>query len=231
VQPGEVVAVVDLRGARAGQRLFHVLTDAVRVPFGIDVSQINPPTVPLTFERSATRMVPVVPAVDGEPAVGFIAGQVLADPQTVEVVGPESRLKELREATTEPVSLKNATASIQDTVTVGVVDPALRLRVPQSATVTVDILPAPIERAIYDIPVRVRNLSRGLEVTVNPSRVTVILRGARTALGSLDQSGLEAWVDAASLSAGRYALPVRFDPGREYGISRVEPAEVQVRLQ
>jgi hypothetical protein len=97
--------------------------------------------------------------------------------------------------------------------------------------VTVDILPAPVERAVRDVPVRVRNVGRGLRATADPPRITVFLRGAREALGSLDVSELEAWVDAASLGPGRYTLPIRFDPGVDYGILRVEPGTIQVRVR
>jgi YbbR domain-containing protein len=231
LDPGEVVAVLDLRGARPGQRLFHLLTDEVRTPFGIEVSQISPSTVPLSFERSGVRRVPVVPAVEGEPASGFVAGRISVDPASVEVVGALSRLNAISEATTEPVSIANAVRSIRDTVTIGVIDPGLRLREPQSATVVVTILPAPIERAVQDVSVRVRNLSPGRRGTATPPRVTVVLRGARETLGSLDVSRLEAWVDALSLEPGRYALPVKVDPGTDYGVARVEPGTVQLRVR
>jgi YbbR domain-containing protein len=231
LQPGEVVAVVDLRGARPGQRLFHLLTDEVQVPFGIEVAQVNPPTVPVTFERSGSRSVPVVPAIEGEPAVGYVSGEVTIDPARVEVVGPVSRLAQLREATTEPVLITNATQVVRDTVTVGVTDPALRLRQPRSASVTVQIRPAPIERAVHDVPVHIRNMERGRRATVVPPRVSVVLRGSRDALGSLDVSTLDAWVDLERLQPGRYALPVKVETGRDFGLVRVEPNTVDVRVR
>jgi YbbR domain-containing protein len=231
LEPGEVVAVLDLRGARPGQRLFHLLTDEVRVPFGTEVAQVTPPTVALTFERSGSRTVPVVPAIEGDPAPGYIAGQVTVDPPAVEVVGPVSRLNALREATTEPVSIENARAPVRDNVTIGAMDAAVRLREPRSATVTVRILPAPIERAVRDVPVRARHLGRSLRVSIEPTRVTVMLRGPREALGALSVGDLEAWVDAASLGPGRYNLPVRFDQEKDYAIAHAEPASVQVRIR
>src|SRR5207244_2253384 len=45
IAAGELVAVLDLRSARAGQRLFHLGGDDVRTPFGVDVVQVNPSTV------------------------------------------------------------------------------------------------------------------------------------------------------------------------------------------
>ena len=39
---GELVAVLDLRSARTGRRLFHLGGADVRTPFGVDVVQVNP---------------------------------------------------------------------------------------------------------------------------------------------------------------------------------------------
>jgi YbbR domain-containing protein len=90
--PGDVVAVIDVRTARTGRRLFNLSNEQVRTPFGIEVSQVTPPTVTLAFEQSDTKRVPVVPAIEGEPAPGFVRGKTSAEPGTVDVVGPRSAL-------------------------------------------------------------------------------------------------------------------------------------------
>src|ERR1051325_11388908 len=71
LDPGEVVAVVDLTAGRPGSRLFPLRSEAVRTPFGVEVAQVLPSTVSLELERSATRVIPVKPVVQGEPAPGF----------------------------------------------------------------------------------------------------------------------------------------------------------------
>lgn len=231
LEAGEVVAVLDLAGARPGQRLFHLLTDEVRSPFGIQVAQISPPTVSLEFEKTGSKTVPVNPAVEGEPAPGFVAGRVTVDPQKVEVTGPESRLATLKEATTEPVSIENATAQVRDVVTVGVVDSALRLREARTAAVTVDVVPAPIERTVHDVPVLTRNLPARTTVQMSPSSVSVVVRGQREAIAGLSGDDLRVVVDLANLPRGRYVLPVRLEPGGGYGLVRAEPSAVEVRIR
>jgi hypothetical protein len=71
VSPGDVVAVLDLRGARPGERLFHLTPDQVRAPFGVEVVQVTPPTVAVVFDKTATRTVPIRPAIEGKPAPGI----------------------------------------------------------------------------------------------------------------------------------------------------------------
>src|SRR5690606_34068412 len=97
---GELVAVLDLRGARPGQRLFPLTNNDVRTPFGLEVVQITPSNIPIFFELSAAKTVPVIPQVEGEPAEGYIVGTVSADPAIVEIVGPESAVERMMQAIT-----------------------------------------------------------------------------------------------------------------------------------
>src|SRR6185436_18737808 len=162
VGQGDVVAVLDLRTAKSGRRLFPIGPDQVRVPYGVEVVQVSPSAVAMAFEASASRQVPVVPAVDGRPAPGYVVGAMTAEPATVEVVGPESAVKRASEAMTEPVSVAGARDRVQETVTIGVLDPSLRLKNPRPATVTVQIVPAPLERTLRNRPVHLRSLAENL---------------------------------------------------------------------
>lgn len=230
LQPGDIVAILDLEPARPGSRLFHLRTDQVRAPFGVTVSQVIPQTVSLAFEIGESRLVPIRAHVEGEPAPGYIVGRTTVTPSSVEVVGPSSDLHALRNATTEPVSIDQATTLVEESVTVGVDDSALRLREPVSATVRVEILPAPIERTFAGLRVVPRNTPRGTEADIAVP-VSLAVRGGREALSQLDASQIVLFVDLAGLGPGRYNLPVRVEPSRAFGVSRIEPAVVEVRIR
>ena len=142
IAAGELVAVLDVRAARAGQRLFHLTTAEVRAPFGVDVVQVTPSNVSMLFEKSETKAVPVIPEIEGQPASGFVVGGFIADPSSVVIIGSGSALKNLSQATTESVSVNGARSAVTESVTVGVTEPSVRLREPQVARVTVKIVPA-----------------------------------------------------------------------------------------
>lgn len=141
VGTGDMSAVIDLATARPGRRLFHITQNQVSVPYGLQIVQVGPSTVTMEFELSAIRRVHVEPDIDGRPAAGFEVTSVKAEPDTVEVAGPETALKRLQAAITEPVSVADQTRTVREVVTIGVPDPTLRLRVPQTAIVTVTIVP------------------------------------------------------------------------------------------
>jgi len=116
-------------------------------------------------------------------------------------------------------------------VTVGVVDPSVRLTQPRSAEVTVEIWPAPVERQISDVPVRYRNLTQGLRANISPQLVLVNARGSKEALAGIRGDGVQAFVDLAGLGSGRYNLRVQVDPADSFGVIAIDPAIVSVTIR
>ena len=227
VATGELVAVVDLRTARSGQRLFHLTAVDVRAPFGVEVVQISPSNVSMAFEPSATKVVPVVPGLEGEPADGYVAGTVKSDPATVQVVGPRGAVARLTAAITEPVSITGATGPVTDMVNVGLVDPSVRLVKPGSAQITVNIVGAPVEWAIAGIPIRQPEIG---SIEIAPAEVTVFVRGPRETRGSRVED-FEATIDIEGLRPGSFQLPVNVIPPARVGIIKIEPPHVRVRIR
>jgi YbbR domain-containing protein len=230
VGTGDVVAVLDLRSARSGRRLFPMTPDQVRAPFGVEVVQVTPSAVAMAFEASATREVPVLPSVDGRPAPGFVVGQMSAEPKTVEVIGPESAVRRATEVLTEPVPVTGAKAAVRQAVILGLLDPSLRLKSARSATVTVQVVPAPLERTLHNRPVHLRNLDPSLQAEAEPSIVELTLRGNHEALNRVAADDIMAFIDLAGLGPGQYTLDVHADSSPDAGVTRIQPASVQVRI-
>jgi YbbR domain-containing protein len=229
--PGEVVAGLNLQTARPGSRLFHLLADEIRVPYGVQVTQVTPASLSLTFEKMGSRIVPVVPAVEGDPAPGYIAGRVTANPAVVEVVGPMSLLQDLKTATTESIVISQATRTVQDRVTVGVASDKLRLREARTAIVTVEIAPVGVERELQGLVLVDENLADGLKARFLPANVRVVVRGPQKAVEQIEPDKLEPQVDLAGLAAGKFTLPVHVGSlPPQVDVVRIEPASVQVRI-
>jgi YbbR domain-containing protein len=230
VGPGDIVAVLDLRGARPGRRLFQLSPEQVRAPFDVQVVQVAPSSVAMVFENSATQQVPIAPSIEGTPAPGYVVGKVTVEPKTVEVTGPESSVSQATEALTEAVSVAGARDQVTESVTVGLIDPALRLKNPRPATVRVEVLPGPRERMLRDQPVRLRNLGVNLSAQAVPSTVEVVLRGSREGLSRVEPGHVNAFVDLVGLGPGDYPLEVRVDASADAFVARIEPGGVRVRI-
>jgi YbbR domain-containing protein len=226
----ELVATVEVSAARPGRRMFHLLPDHVSTPVGVRVLNIVPATIALTFEASTSKTVPVVPAIEGEPAAGYVMGRVTASPAAVEVVGPESVVRQLTEATTEPVNVRGAMGRVRDTVTIGVPESNVRLKVPRSATVVVEVKPAPVERTVRGVPLILLHLGRGLRAAAAPATVTVTARGPADVVTAIEGARVPAFVDLSGLKKGRYNLPVRIDATSGFSVVGLDPAAVRISI-
>jgi YbbR domain-containing protein len=227
IAPGELVALLDLRAARAGPRLFHLNHADVRTPFGVQVVQVTPSNLWITLERSASKVVPIVPEVDGEPAPGYVVGTIRADPPTVEVIGPAGALERLTSAITEPISVRDATGTVTEDVNVGTANPSIRLRAPMRARVTVHVAQEPVEWTVLDVPVRVRDSPDDARIV--PPTVSIRVRGPREAM-SREAHHFDASVEVAGLEPGQHARPVRVVPPASLAVLEVQPAQVRVRI-
>ena len=229
--PGDLVATIDLSSAQAGRRLFHLSPERVKAPFAVAVTQLTPSSVAIRFEQSATRIVPVQPTVEGEPAPGFIVGTISSDPPTVEVIGPESVLRRVTEAITEPLWVGSASSDVQSSAILGVADPGVRLKSVKNAIVNVAIVPAPEERQLTNVPVRARNLASGLSARMTPSTVKVRVRGAKGTIDKMRDSSVIAYVDLEGIAEGDYGLPVRLERTPGVGIDQLDPPTVSIHVQ
>jgi YbbR domain-containing protein len=228
---GEVVAMIDLSLAKEGRMYAHLTPSQVRAAAGVEVVDVKPGNVPLRFEKSVSKRVPVVPLIEGEPAPGFEPGEATVEPATVEVFGPESAMKRLKEATTEPVSVSGQRSQIREEVTIGLTEGSLRVSSPGRVTVTVPIQPRAVDRLLTAVPVRVRNAGRGVSAQVTPAVVAVAVRGPKDVVEALRPDTVAAFVDLAGLRPGRYNRPVLLAPAQDVVVVRTEPATVQVRIK
>ena len=230
LEPYQIVATVDLTGARPGLRVLPLTTEQISVPLGVEVTSVDPSTISLVLEASATAKVPVMPTIDGEPAAGYEVAGVTCQPPAVDIVGPASHLKELPSAMTERISIEGAKATVVETVGLGLTDSAVRLRQSQSAVVTIRIVPAPVVR-LPNLPVEVRHLRSGQHAAAEPQAVSVTLYGTATASAADVSQSIKPYVDVADLGPGQYTLRVRVDSDKSARVAAIEPPTVRVRIQ
>jgi hypothetical protein len=83
---------------------------------GLEVLTINPNVLVLEVDREITKVLQVRAEVVGEPAAGARIGRPIGRPDNVEVVGPESLLRNLSELTVS-VSVERRAISFEERVT------------------------------------------------------------------------------------------------------------------
>jgi YbbR domain-containing protein len=137
LRPQEVHVEVDLAGVRPGERTFDLTAQQVRQPRDLEVVQIVPSQVRLSFDVGLTRQVEVRPRVIGSFAAGYRIAKVVAEPSSIAINGPKQRVKTVETATTDPVDASGIMDRGTFVVNAFVPDPLVQIVHPSPIRVTV----------------------------------------------------------------------------------------------
>lgn len=141
-RPPEVL--LDLSEARPGISSFEITeSDIPLLPADVQVVSVDPPSINLEFERLETRLVPIRPVLEGTPNEGYVVTGVRVVPSRFTIQGPESLVLGLEHIDTSPISIEEASGSIETMVQPVLPDPLLRPLDLGSLQVFVDIAPEP----------------------------------------------------------------------------------------
>jgi YbbR domain-containing protein len=121
---------------KAGEHTFD-LTKAIGVPDRLEVAQVVPSEVHVTFDTRATRRVPVRPRVTGKPAPGYDIARVDPNPNEVEIIGPSKEIESVDSAITDPIDVTGVLDQITVVRPAYVSDPLIQVTDPNPVRITI----------------------------------------------------------------------------------------------
>ncbi len=133
----DVYVGIDLGNLKPGERTFDLTDHQIHRPAGLEVVQVVPSQVHLTFDERLMRRVPVRPRVVGSFASGYQIGQVLTDPALVTISGPKKHVEAVETATTDPVDVSGTMDRITFSRHAYVSDPLIQVSDQSPVRITV----------------------------------------------------------------------------------------------
>ncbi len=200
VENERLSAMIDMRDATSGTAVIHLNEGNIRGGRGAEIVSVTPSRLRLLLEETRTREVDVRATIEGSPADGYQLTEVRTIPSRVPLSGPQSRIEQVTEAVTEPISIGNLTDIVTVEAALDLEDPQLRFGSTDRVTVVVVI-----EEKRKDIAVR------GIAVEVLPEGVLSRLRDRRVTLKgtvpvsyaeTLDSGLFKVTVDVTDVEAG-----------------------------
>jgi hypothetical protein len=137
----EVHVEVDLADVKPGD----LTAQQVHLPNELEVTQVVPSQVRLSFDLGMTREVPVRPRVIGAFAPGYHIARVVAQPTTVTISGPQQRVQAVEAATTDPVDVSGTIERATRVTNVFVADSLVQIVHPAPVRITVEMEKASTE--------------------------------------------------------------------------------------
>lgn len=139
LQPSDVYAQMNLEGQTPGNRNFDITSRLIHQPNGLEVTQIIPSQLRVSFDTRMTRQVDVEPRVTGSFAQGYRIGHITANPPKVTITGPSKHVQAISSAITEPIDVSGVLEHITAVRHAYVPDPLVEVSDPEPVRVTVYI--------------------------------------------------------------------------------------------
>lgn len=167
---------LDLRNTPTGD--VAITTDMIgSVPPGLEVTEINPRTVRVVFDKRVEKVVEVVPVTTGRPLHGYTVEAVKTVPATITISGATRVLAALTSIRTTEISLEGRTESF-DTLVELVTPEGVSVDSTQRITVDVRFKVDLVTKKIPDLPVVIGG--DGIDAArwkIAPTTVDVTLTG------------------------------------------------------
>lgn len=183
-------------------------------------------TIPINESADFANKV-ITADIVGEVAQGYRVLGVTIDPSSVLVTGLPTLLAQSFRVQTESIDITGLTETFQDQVSL-VLPTGITLDSVAEITVTVQIEPFSSTK-IYNQPIELLGITEGLEATIDPDTVRVVLFGPSPALDTLTEQEVRVTLDLFGLEPGEYALEPDVDvPDRGLELRSIQPAVIEV---
>ena len=133
----DIHADLDLTDAKPGDRTFDLTSRQIRRQRELEVVQVVPGQVHLSFDSRLTRDVEIHPRVTGNFLEGEQVARVLVDPEKITITGPKHHVEMMDAATTDPVDASGTTTQATFVTNVYVADALVQVVQPTPVRVTV----------------------------------------------------------------------------------------------
>lgn len=122
---------------KPGEQTFQIDEKNVNLPSGMRLVRAIPAQIRLQFERRTREDVPVQVRFSGSPPAGYRVGRYDVEPKELTLLGPESHVKRIEYAVTDPIDLTSVVGESEFHVNAFVADPHVRFDDPARITVKV----------------------------------------------------------------------------------------------
>lgn len=171
------------------------------VPTGMGITPlqiVEPESVMVQLDQSASKRVPIYSGINLVPADGFIqVGDIILEPDSIDIMGPKSFVDAISEISTEQKEYRGLLKKIRDKVSLVPPEWETLHYSLNSVRFKADIQRIG-ERVITDIPVEVTHVPRGVNVTVVPSTLSITLQGGVNVLANTKRGDIKATIDYPS---------------------------------
>lgn len=164
----------------------------------------------ITVEKG--KLVPIKVQTTGELRAGLTLENIIANPNTIKILGSESVLDSTDEILSEPINLNSITGN--ETIITNLIVPRNITLLPNENEINVDVKVSGADEnnsenvingntettKTFEIPITIEGSLSGYTANLSSNTVTVVLKGTKKELDNLQASNLSCKVDISKLT-------------------------------
>ncbi len=162
---------VDLAEATSGTMVLENSNDVLTVPRGVTVLRIQPKSVILSLDKMIQKQFPVDPVTSGMLAPDFVLREILMEPDSISITGPQTVLSQFEMLRTTPIDINGLQASTEVQVPLELDPVIIDLIGATTITASLEIVEETVQKKISKLVVEVKK--NGVLQRVTPATVSV----------------------------------------------------------
>ena len=172
----------------------------------------KPEYMKIKVEKKDVKYVSIEPSLVGDPEYGYEVSEIIVDPTHVEVIGPESILKEIDKVYTEPVYISDLNKKVTVEVNYKELNKMINVSNKGPYKVTIDFSAKDTEKILSGIQINFENLPEDLYIEDAEHLYDLNITGNIPDMNKLVIPNNIINVDCSSITGeGEYELPVLYE--------------------
>ena len=194
---------LDLSGLGNGIHTIPIKPEASKLPDGIAIAKLTPPTITIHIDREIKKELPIVVSVEGEAALGFHVAGISTTPRKAVLSGPQFILDDIEHISTNPIDVSGASETFKKEITLNLAEGVTVVFPEGPILAQVDIAEKTITRTFQNLPLAGRNTE--LPYSITPPDITLDVKGPANVVNTLETGeAFVVYVDLNGLKPGVY---------------------------
>lgn len=226
---------IDLSKASPGTVVIQNHLDSIKLPRGLSILRVQPPTITLLLDRLIQKELPIKPILVGKVHNSYKLQTVTADPPTLEISGPQSILGAEQDLRTSPIDINGLNGSAVKQVPLALKPAIADLIGEPVVAVRLNIVELNQEMEFADIQVEIKSdaeTQTGQIYQLLPPTISITAEiPLKMAQATKDIRGLfHAEISPETLQAGSFELKVLVETPPKVKIIAIKPETVTLKI-
>jgi YbbR domain-containing protein len=218
--------VIDLKNAHQGVTTVNITPDSIPTPSGIRVTMIQPSEIDITIEKIVSHIVKVEPIIQGKVADGYEIKKIDVVPKIIEVFGPASEIKKIKDVRTNTVNIEGKSKTYNEVSGLYINNSKITSYEPKKVTVLVQIKPVMGEASFKKVPIN------GLKenMITSTKAVTVTIKGPVLQLKNMQPEHISVNIPDKNFGPGSHSVIPEIVLPKGFELIKITPQKIKITL-